>query len=314
MTKNNTTWLLVAALLISVGFNFYQAGDNNDSKYPFLAKRLFAENQNDIVINFNPLRESLRAYPAANGLNMGIYFEYLPSGTSIGVNEKEIFFSASLIKIPVVMRTYRLIEEGSLRADQEVTVEQKFIDKNFGTLWEKGPGAKVTVNELIVKTLTESDSTAYNILGDITQSHEKTEGGTRLTSDVYNYLDIPFDRIGNQYGISPKAFGSVLRSLYLSAYLPYQTSNHILELMSQSTFKKWLPEPIPQDVKVAHKYGVYVGDISAQLVHSDCGIVYYPKRPYLLCVMINTGDKMVAEQNIRAVSKLAFDFVKSVNQ
>src|SRR3989338_211964 len=58
------------------------------NQHPFLSKRIFAENQNDILINFIPLREAMRTYMDKLGEAAGVYFEYLPSGNSIGINDK----------------------------------------------------------------------------------------------------------------------------------------------------------------------------------------------------------------------------------
>lgn len=58
-------------------------------QYPLLAKRIFVTNQNDLLINFVGLRQQLRQYVEAQPEQLGVYFEYLPSGVSIGLNEKE---------------------------------------------------------------------------------------------------------------------------------------------------------------------------------------------------------------------------------
>lgn len=312
-----TKRVIIAVLALSLVLNLflgYREFYDTGSRYPYLAKRLFAANQNDIVVNVQPLREKLMDYPQKNNVNLGLYFEYLPSGTSIGVNEKQVFFSASLIKIPLVMRTYRMINHGEIQRSLKVKIESKDIDKSFGKLWERGEGTEVTIDELVDEVLTESDNTAYNILARITKSHELVNGQRQLTADVYQYLDLPNDQAGGNYGTTPKNFSSILRSLYLSAYLPYEQSNEILDTMAQSTFHEWLPASVPGDIKVAHKFGLYNAEPAEFRVHSDCGIIYYPKRPYMLCVMVNTGDESVARKHIREISRLAYEFIDTANR
>lgn len=70
---------------------------------PYLSKRIFVENQNDILINFIPLRRALREYVEKPENKVGVYFEYLPSGTSIGANEKEEVVLVSLSKVPLAI-------------------------------------------------------------------------------------------------------------------------------------------------------------------------------------------------------------------
>ena len=109
--------------------------------YPYLSKRIFAENQNDILINFVPLRSRLKTYVASITEPLGIYFEYLPSGVSIGINEKIETNIASLLKVPLVMAVYKQYELGSLSKNQKLTILAKHIDKRFVNFWTRGEGA-----------------------------------------------------------------------------------------------------------------------------------------------------------------------------
>lgn len=308
-------WVLYG-LILSLAVNLLTGADEvkrlTDDEYPLLSRRLFAENPNNIVLNFTGLRKQLNEYVSQTPVKTGVYFEYLPTGNSIGVREKEVFFTASLIKLPVVMRTYYLINEGKLKTEQIVTLKAEHIDKGFGDLWMRGEGAELSVKTLTDAVLTHSDNTAYRALSDLIDQYNSVSGDKRSVLDVYDYLDIANDEAGGNAGITPKNFSSILRSLYLSAYLPYKYSNHILEHLTESEFNDWLPEPIPSDVKVAHKFGLYNAEPHEFSVHSDCGIVYHPKRPYMLCVMVNTFDEAIARNTIRAISKLTYDYIHIV--
>jgi len=56
-------------------------------------------------------------------------------------------------------------------------------------------------------------------------------------------------------------------------------------------------------VPIAHKIGV-----AGNQVQSDCGIVYIPERPYLLCVMLGENKERGSEV-IAQVSRQAYDYV-----
>ena len=47
----------------------------NSEKYPLLSRRIFVENPNDPIIDFEPLRQSLRDYYEKNKLSGSVYFE-----------------------------------------------------------------------------------------------------------------------------------------------------------------------------------------------------------------------------------------------
>jgi beta-lactamase class A len=308
--------IILYALILSLGANILLGSSSikklSANDYPLLSKRLFAENPNNIILNFTSLRKHLNDYVKSTPVKTGVYFEYLPTGNSIGVNEKEVFFTASLIKLPVVMRTYFLIDQGKIKSTQVVTLQEKQLDKGFGDLWMRGAGAEVSVRDLTDAVLTDSDNTAFRALSDLIATFNSDATDTRSVLDVYNSLDIPNDEAGGNAGITPKNFSSILRSLYLSAYLPYKYSNHILEHLASSKFDDWLPEPIPDDIKVAHKFGLYNAEPHEFSVHSDCGIVYHPKRPYALCVMVNTHEEQIARDIIRTISRTTYDYVHNV--
>jgi len=215
--------LLLISIFVNVVFSFvllfksepktHNPTDSSSQaeKYSFISKRVFVEKPNDILINFVPLRKALRDMLLSQDDKVSLYFEYLPSGTSIGINEKNEVRLSSLSKIPTAMAIYAKIKAGTLSKDQEIIIEEKFIDPEFGSLWKKGPGAKVTLADIITASITESDNTAQNILLSLLTPDE--------INSVYEYLDIPFREVDNYPIISAKNYSSVLRSLYLSSFL-----------------------------------------------------------------------------------------------
>ena len=86
--------------------------------------------------------------------------------------------------------------------------------------------------------------------------------------------------------ISAKEYTRILRLLYTSSFLQPENSQKILEFMSEATFKDFLSQGIPSDVKFAHKYG----ENKDYNIFADSGIVYVPDKPYMLTVIIKGED------------------------
>lgn len=273
-------------------------------KYPLLSKRIFSENQNDILINFTPLRTALREYVGKQNEQIGVYFEYLPSGTSIGVNDQMEVRLASLIKVPTVMAVYKDIEAGNLSLNTAVTMQKEDIDQRFGNLWRRGVGTRLTIRETININLVESDNTATRIL-----VRHLSEGAIDA---VFDSLDLPKERENGAAVISPKSYASILRSLYLSSYLDRQHSNEILDILTRTNFTDQIPAGVPNGIKVAHKIGIFEG-ASQQPVHNDCGIVYAPSRPYTLCVMV-PGSEATARKHAQYLSKMVYGYIEKVER
>lgn len=273
--------------------------------FSLISPRVFIENPNDILINFMNLRTALRAYTATIKEPLGVYFEYLPSGISIGINEKESFVLASLLKVPLVMGVYKNIEDGNIKKSDIKTVEEKFLDPHFGTLWKKGADTKLSVEELIWYTLTQSDNTAQRILF-TTLSDKNME-------DVFDSLDIPKELSGTQPVVTAKNYSSVLRSLYLSSYLREENSQEILTLLTKSPFSDKIVAGVPGDVPVAHKIGIHLGGEKDKEIYTDCGIVYIPERPYIICIMTKS-DEPSARTVMKNLSKIIYDYVSSAQR
>jgi len=133
-------------------------------------------------------------------------------------------------------------------------------------------------------------------------------------SDVFDYLDIPKESEEDGPVVTAKNYSSILRSLYLSSYLPKEQSNEILEIMTKSVHTDRLAAGVPNSIKIAHKIGVHekavegLGD-----VYTDCGIVYLPKRPYVLCMMTTSNGEQ-ARTNMSAISKIVYDYVSTENK
>lgn len=112
-----TSICLVLILGIFVGsklFNTKTEQQVSEEEYPFLAKRLFEKNPNYVLINFSPLRTSLNQYFDNNDLVGSLYFEYLPSDTSIRINGSKELRAASLMKLPVAMELSKAHEKRAL--------------------------------------------------------------------------------------------------------------------------------------------------------------------------------------------------------
>lgn len=296
--------VLVGLYFISKNKSSPKKEETTDQKYPYLSKRIFAENQNDILINFIPLRAAMREYVGNQDGKIGVYFEYLPSGISIGVNEKEEVQLSSLSKVPLVMSVYKKIEKDKVSKSDNLTIGKEQLDNKFGNLWQKGEGTSLSVEELINLALVESDNTAYNVLFNSLTPQEINE--------VYDGLDIEILDEEEFQTVSPKSYSSIFRSLYLSSYLKKEDSNEVLKILTKTPFNDKIVAGVQEDVKVAHKIGVFETLDQSGDVFIDCGIVYIPNRPYTLCMFVRDSNEQ-AQEHMSHISKMVYGYVARVN-
>lgn len=310
MKKHVLPPLLVLSLGANLLLGYHHLYVSNEVErerlvHPFLSNRIFSEHTNDIILNFIPLREALREYVYAQNGVVGVYFEYLPSGVSIGVNDREEIKLASLSKVPLVMSILKKIERGNLALNTKVTLKEEWLDKNFETLWQRGAGATFTIEELINYALKESDNTAYEALfGQLTYND---------VNEVYDNLDIQITKEGdsNYPLVSPKSYSSIFRSLYLSSFLKPTDSSFILDILAKTMFNDKIPAAIPKNIPVAHKIGTFSKQGVSGQVFIDCGIIYVPDRPYILCIFVQDSDES-ARKHMSYISEMIYEYISLV--
>jgi beta-lactamase class A len=283
--------------------NGKQSLDQLQKKYPFIAKRVLIDEWVDhsvVLTNFLPLRQQLHKEIDPYEDTFAFYFEYLPTGTSIGINEDSEFTAASLLKVPVVMAYYHKKEAMGTQTDPMVTIQEKELNKKFGDLYKKGAGAQINLDDAVHLALQESDNTASLILAD------------QISDDdfkyVYEGLDIPLALKGDSPIVTAIQYTSVIKSLYFGSILNKDDSEKLLEILTKTKLNDMLPTGISKDVPVAHKIGL----IDKQ-IYQDCGIVYVPQRPYALC-MISKSKRKEARNRMSKVSKMIYDYVSSQKQ
>jgi beta-lactamase class A len=234
-----------------------------------------------------------------------IYFRDLNNGPWFGINERDKFTPGSLLKLPLTM-SYYWREDRERHVLDEVIEVVKLPDNianesNYGSDAPLVPGV-YSVRDLIGYMLKESSNDAAAVLADV--------AGKSQIKSTYEDLGIESPTMGQDYEIDVKTFGAFLRVLYNASYIGQPGSEELLATLTQVSFRDGLVAGVPSNIKVAHKFGTRVigtGAGSRQL--HDCGIVYAPKTPYVLCVMTRGNESKNLSYFIAEVSKRVYNGV-----
>lgn len=279
-------------------------GANTGLQSPLINPTVLADLGKHYIINFRPLRDQLIELQGTTKDKTYIYFLYLNNSAWIGLNEKDLFPAASTIKVPLAMSVYKMVEQGKLKLSQTYNISEFDIDSNFGDLYQVGPDHMVTVDELLKIMLQYSDNTAARALLHITESI----GVKDPFVDVYNAMGWEKVEFGNKpvyIDINLKTLANMFISLFNASYISIEDSAEILEHLVNSPFDKQIVAGVPKTVTVAHKIGI--DDVEES--YSDCGIVYAPNRPYILCVGYYGGSQVLANSFMAKVSKAVYEYV-----
>ncbi|HLD05334.1 MAG TPA: serine hydrolase [Candidatus Nanoarchaeia archaeon] len=310
--KNNVKCILIVLLLISLYFNvtFYLKNTRQVTSFELLSpsiseleREAFLDQQTRYTTQFFPLRNQFNQTLQNQKGEYGVYFESLNTGAWIGLHEKQAFVPASLLKIPLVASVLKKIQNQELTLDTLATVETADLNTLYGAIGRIKSGDQFTIRELINYTLYYSDNTAANVLRHFVQTNELL--------DTFLNLGLPLGSLKNSetIQISTRDYGNILRSLYYSSYLRRTYSQLILSDLIQTDFMNGIPAGLPPHIKTAHKIGYFIAQYGEQ--RHDCGIVYHPKYPYILCIMTEGLTQQEADRLTAQLSKQAYDFVSS---
>ncbi len=276
--------------------------------YPLLDPSVSNSGVHREIINFDPLRQNLKQYLSGLNLSHSLYFEYLPNGANIRNGADNNSVAASLLKVPIVMDLYRLAEMGQINLDQQVTVQAKDIstDSDYGDPTHLKPGDTLTLRQAAKITMQDSDNTTLAVMKDsvIPLLNDNT--------DSIQSLDVSYSTIGNTPGteqvtISSMYYSSILKCLYYACFNSPQDSTQILNYLSGSVESGRLEAGVPSGIRVAHKVG------SSLTSQSDCGIIYLPGKPYLVCMMFFDIPSSVhnIDADFQQVSQMIYNYVNT---
>lgn len=238
-----------------------------------------------------------------------IYFRDFGDSSTLSINGEERFIPASLNKVPLMITAY------SYAAKDPAFLSKKFVyqamtDANAVQMIKPKETLKTfsqySVEQALETMIVHSDNASYDALTKVVDYQDY----------LYNFriLKIPTD---NEQGINAKEYSYFLRVLYNSTLLTREMSEKALELLTKSNYDKGIKAGVPSDLVVAHKFGISGGinakgkPVDRQL--HDCGIVYVPNNPYLLCVMTKSSDDLTVIENfIAGISKRVYEKVTGI--
>ena len=242
-----------------------------------------------------------------------VYF-FSPSDAHwVGVNEDEKFIPASLLKVPIMITYLKLVQNNSsLFSEKFIYEDSNDYNKvsNFKPSVFITPGKSYSLKDLVEYMIKYSDNNAMELLVNTIDNNTLQD----FYAKTYDLFDIKFSEQQENF-ITARSYSYFFRILYNATYLNRQDSEYALSLLAQTDFKAGLVAGIPSDIVIAHKFGErtlldFKGQVLERELH-DCGIVYYPLGPYVICVMTRGKEFKDLSNAIRDISAAVYEDVRS---
>jgi beta-lactamase class A len=233
-------------------------------------------------------RERIRGYDGV----AGVYVQDLEGDFGYGVRPDEEFFTASIIKIPVMVAVYRKVDEGELSFSQMVEIKEEDWAAGAGWLqWERA-GTKQTVGDLLLLMMNQSDNVATNAL-------VRTVGGPDHINEVAKSLGaentLLYQKLSSERAAvpsldnrtTPRDMAAMLQKIADGEAASEKSCGYMIDLMDLNELDWWLDAGLPPDVYAANKAGWLYQ------VYDDVGIVKAGERPYVVAILSKYGTEDV---------------------
>ena len=339
LVQSRAVGMILAALLVGVGIGWLLPFSNpffanaiasdrgavlyeSNESYRYIDPLLACDiGSQGVFVEFAPLKKKLSSLidqkiTSGDAEHISVYMRSVKSGRWFDINSSETYAPASLLKVFVMMTYYKEADE----TDEPSRLQQKVRFEASANSEHETPGETIphlqigklyTIHDIIRQMIIYSDNDALNTLLDNFDPQTLT-----YFNLIFKNLNIPspVTQDENTFDfMTVDQYAMVFRVLFGTTFLSERYSEDALTLLTQAHYKGGLAAGIPDDLAIAHKFGVTtvpgkVGNPSANELH-DCGIIYYPNHPYLLCIMTQGQDFAKLQLSIKDISTAAYQWL-----
>ncbi len=207
------------------------------------------------------LRSKLPRISEAHAGTHGVVVFDPYSGEYASRNADRRFVAASLSKLYALLTLYKAAGRGEVNLEDKITMRPSDVwAYGTGVLYRYPVGHTMTLRECARFMIKESDNTAELMLNRYLGEERIEAELHRIGAHSTSYWR-PNTTTSNDVLV-------VLKAIADPSYTSPRLSAEMLALMTNTSFEDRLPEPLPEETRVAHKIGSY-GD-----TFSDAGIVF----------------------------------------
>lgn len=224
----------------------------------------------------NQLKNLASLYPS---IHPSIYVWDYENGNYADINADEIFPTASIIKLPVLVQLFRSIEKNQLTLYDEMPLTEYYRTEGSGSLQFKAANSKYTIDTLARMMITESDNSATNMLMAKLGSMTDINSGIREWGLKHTYVQTWLPDLGGTNHSTARDMAEILYNIDNPKFLSTSSREKIFDYMGHVHNNRLIAAGLPAGANFLHK----TGDIGKML--GDAGIVYAPNgKKYIVVI------------------------------
>lgn len=251
----------------------------------------------------------------------GVYVKDLVTGATFEVNADTVFPTASMIKVPIMVKVFDRIEKGEFgyRDELEYGPEPEY-QYSGDIISDLKPGSKVSLAELIHLMMSASNNTASlwsqylagtgtainDFMAELGLEHTRVNSRTDGRSDAFS-----------QYGwgqTTPREMATLVEKMFKGEIVSEVASEQMFRIMSRNYWDQVALSEIPPTVNVASKNG------SVSRSKSEVLLVNSPSGDYLFCIITKNQEDTRREYDnagwvlAREISRILYNHFEPDNK
>lgn len=283
-----------------LGMNYLQ---KTETKKPQMQKLYETYNMTELE---SKLKNLAAAYPS---LKPSVYVWDYESGKHADLLSNDVFATASIIKIPVLIQLFRSIEAGAIKLDDKIAMTGYYKSEGSGSLQFKGDNAVYSVDELARVMITESDNSATNMLLAATGGMNALNQSLRKWGMKETRINDWLPDLAGTNVTTAKEMATLLYNIDNPSFLSLNSREKMIDYMSHVHNNRLIHAGLPKDAIFIHK----TGDIGKML--GDAGIVYTTNgKKYIVVMLVNRPyNSPQGKDFIVAASSLIYNYMVNTN-
>ncbi|MEE9162986.1 MAG: serine hydrolase [Candidatus Neomarinimicrobiota bacterium] len=245
--------------------------------------------------------------------DVGIYARHLSTGRHVAIRADELFPTASLIKVPILLALFEKINAGELDYHGVLTYHDSLLYAGVDLLGSFKSGEGITLSRLVLLMITMSDNTAS------LWCQELAGGGTAINAWLEEH-GFPLTRVNSRtpgrhadweaFGwgqTTPRELTRMLVMIREGRAVSPAASEEMYRVLSRVFWDAHALSQVPPTVEVASKQG------AVNRSRSEVALVNGPSGDYVFAVVTrNQVDESWGRENegfalLRAVSRLLWE-------
>jgi beta-lactamase class A len=249
----------------------------------------------------------------------GVAIYHIETDTYYLHQPDETFYAASIIKIPVMAAVFGEVLAGNATLSEKMTVREEDMVTGSGILQNLTPGFEMSIYDLIVLMIIESDNTATNMLvdriGKKAVKQAMLEWGLSGSEFHHKLQIMPVKREAGSNVITARDMTNLMKMIAQGKIVSWNACRKMVEIMKQQKFNDGIPGLLPYPDgpigaipkwEMAHKTGFIPG------TEHDVALFYLSGHTFAVSVLgKDIKDRAAAKRTMGRIGVALFDSVHS---